>query len=276
MTDTGLVAMAENPIRRFVNHHPMATFVVLSYALSWMTIPFLGDPIGTGPFLAAVIVLSMTQGWPGVQSLWRQMIQWRVNWRWYAFAILLPTTTAVSSAFIAIALGADTPSPDQVATWAEIPINFALYLVIPLWGPWEEPGFRGFALTRLSRTHAAVIAALVVGAIQVFWHTPLFFTGDIPASDVLWIMAASIPLAFLVIRSGGSVLLAMVMHATNNVVSGEYVTSLFSGNDIVLQGWVRASMWVVIAIIVVLVAGRSFTNKPQVPQSPVEPVLGSA
>jgi membrane protease YdiL (CAAX protease family) len=276
MADAELAAMSENPIRRFVREHPMVTFVVLSYAISWMVIPFLGDPIGTGPFLAAVIVLWMTQGRPGVRSLWLQMVMWRVNWRWYSFAILLPILTAVSSAIIAVALGADTPSSEQLGTWAEIPINFVVFLLLPLTGPWEEPGFRGFALTTLSRTHALVLAALVVGVIQVFWHTPLFFTGEIPASDVVWIMAASIPLAFLVIRSGGSVLMAMVMHATNNVVSGEYVTSLFSGDDIVLQGWVRATMWIVIAIVVALVAGRSFTTRPSPELTPAEPALGSA
>jgi membrane protease YdiL (CAAX protease family) len=268
MTDTGLVTMSENPIRRFVSDHPMVIFVVLAYAFSWMAIPILGDPIGTGPFLAAVIVLSLTQGRPGVRSLWRQMIHWRVNWRWYAFAILLPTITAGAAAVIAVALGADTPSPGQLETWSEIPINFALYLLIPLWGPWEEPGFRGYALTRLTQTQSVLAAALVVGVIQVFWHTPLFFTGDIPVSDVVWIMAAAPVFAYLVIRSGGSVLLAMVMHATNNVVSGEYVTSLFSGSDVELQGWVRATMWCVIAIVVVLLAGRSFTTKPQSELSP--------
>ena len=276
MTDSGLGVASENPIRRFVNHHPMVTFIVLSYAISWMTIPILGDPIGTGPFIAAIVVLSLTEGRPGVRSLLRQMIQWRVNWRWYAFAILLPTITAVSSAAIAVALGAETPSPDQVATWVEIPINFVVFLLIPLTGPWEEPGFRGFALTRLTRTQSVLMASLVIAVIHVFWHTPLFFTGDIPASDVVWLVGASIALAFLVIRSGGSVLLAMMMHATNNVVSGEYVSSLFSGDDIELQGWVRAIMWCVVAIVLVLVAGRSFTTRPQSELSPVEPALRSA
>lgn len=268
--------MSENPIRRFVNDHPMVTFVVLAYAFSWMTIPIAGGPIGSGPFFAAIVVLLLTQGWPGVRSLGRQMIKWRVNWRWYAFAILLPTVTAAAAAVIAIALGADTPSSDQVAQWVEIPINLVVFLLLPLFGPWEEPGFRGYALTRLTQTQSVLAAALVVGVIQVFWHTPLFFTGEIPVSDVVWIMAAGPVLAYLVIRSGGSVLLAMLMHATNNAVSGEYVTSLFSGNDVELQGWVRATMWCVIAIVVVLLAGRSFTTRPLPDQSPVEPVLGQA
>lgn len=276
MTDLAQDARKGGPVRQFVSHHPMVTFVVLAYALSWMTIPILGDPIGTGPFLAAIVVLSLTQGRPGVRSLWRQMIQWRVNWRWYALAVLLPIGTALLSAVIAVALGAETPAADQVSMWVEIPINFALYLLIPLWGPWEEPGFRGFALSRLTRTQSVLVASLVIAVIHVGWHAPLFFTGNIPASDVVWIVAASIVFSFLVIRSGGSVLLAMIMHATNNVVSGEYVTSLFSGDDIVLQGWVRAIMWTVIAIVVVLVAGRSFTTRPQGEPTPVELALGSA
>jgi membrane protease YdiL (CAAX protease family) len=276
MADIGLVEVSENPIRRFVDDHPMATFVVLAYAFSWVTIPILGGPIGSGPFLAAMVVLSLTQGWPGIRSLGRQMIKWRVNWRWYAFAILLPTVTAIAAAVIAVLLGADTPSSDQVALWVEIPINFVLYLLIPLWGPWEEPGFRGFALTRLTQTQSVLAAALAIGVIHVFWHTPLFFTGEIPASDVVWIIAASIAFAFLVIRSGGSVLLAMVMHATNNVVSGEYVTSLFSGSDVELQGWVRATMWSAIAIVLLLLAGRSFTTRPLPDQVAVEPGLRSA
>jgi hypothetical protein len=49
-----------------------------------------------------------------------------------------------------------------------------------------------------------------------------------------------------------------------------------SGDDVVLQGWVRAIMWIVIAIVVVLVAGRSFISRPEAAQSPVEPVLGPA
>ena len=131
-------------------------------------------------------------------------------------------------------------------------------------------------ITRLTKTQSVLTAASVIGAIPVFWHTPLFLKSSIPASDVVWIVAASIVFAFLVIRSGGSVLVAMVMHATNNAVTGEYVSSLFSGDDVVLQGWVRATMWSVIAIVVVLVAGRSFTTRPQRELSPVEPVLGSA
>lgn len=275
MNDLSQDMVHTNPVSRFISDHPMFTFIALSYAVSWMTIPILGDPIGTGPFVAAVVVLSVTQGWPGVRSLGRQMVHWRVHWGWYALAVGLPTVTAFASAWIAVGLGADAPTSAQLAGLAELPINIVIYMLIPLQGPWEEPGFRGYALNHLTRTRSVLVASLLIAVIHVFWHTPLFFSGNIPASDVVWIVAASVVFAFVVSRTG-SVLLAMLMHATNNIVSGEYVTGLFSGDDSVLQGWVRATVWSVIAVVVVLFAGRSFTTRPQSERLSVEPVLGSA
>lgn len=46
-------------------------------------------------------------------------------------------------------------------------------------------------------------------------------------------------------------LIAMLMHAANNVVSGEYVWLLFSGDDAEVLGWTRAVLWCVVALTVV-------------------------
>jgi hypothetical protein len=71
-------------IRAAVRRHPMITFFVLACALSWWAgILYLMDlspvPIaGFGPFLAALTVLTMTEGRPGARRLLRSMVQWRV------------------------------------------------------------------------------------------------------------------------------------------------------------------------------------------------------
>jgi uncharacterized protein len=98
-------------------------------------------------------------------------------------------------------------------------------------------------------------AGLLVGVIHVLWHFPPFLSGDIPSSDVL-IMAASLVFAWLVHGSGGSVLVAMLMHATNNAVSGEYASAMFSGTDAELLGWLRAAVWCLIALAVVATSRR--------------------
>jgi membrane protease YdiL (CAAX protease family) len=253
----------KNPIRRMMLAHPLASFIVLAYLVNWAAVSVLGDPLGSGPFFVAVFVLSMTEGWPGIRALLGQMTRWRVNWKWYAVAIGLPSGAAISAAVATVALGAPRPTSAQLGMWTEIVPFFLFALVVPMLGPWEEPGFRGFALSRLMRERSILVSALLVGVIIVLWHTPLFFTGDIPAADVVLIMAAAVVFAWLVVGSGGSVLLAMIMHATSNAVSGEYISPMFTGSDSETLGWIRAGIWSAFAVAVIL-ANRRLLSRPNV------------
>jgi CAAX protease family protein len=231
--------------------HSMLVFVILACGLSWALVPFTGWPLGVGPTVAAVIVLGVTQGWTGIRALLRQMTKWRVRWTWYAAAIALPAGAAIVAAIVTVALGAPRPTSAQLSSWPEVIPTFLLVLLVPIFGPWEEPGFRGFALSTLSRRRTVLAAALIVGVIHVGWHLPLFFTGDIPAADVVYILAASVVFARLVTGSGGSVLIAMIMHASSNAVSGEFISPMFSGSDADTLGWVRAGIWCVFAVTVI-------------------------
>jgi uncharacterized protein len=254
-----------------VRSHPLLAFVLLAFVFSWWTVPLFGAPLGVGPFLAAVVVLLVTQGPPGLRALLRRMVMWRIAWKWYAAAVLLPVTAAGIAAAGTVALGAPVPSAAELAAWTDIVPVFLFVLLVPLLGPWEEPGFRGFALSRLMLTHSPLTAALLVGVIHVLWHLPLFFTGEIPAGDVVHILAAAVVLAAVVLGSGGSVLVAMVMHAVNNAVSGEFVSPLFA-DDAGTLGWLRALVWVVFALGAVLLAGRSFRTRPAPPPSRPTPM----
>ena len=243
--------------RTFVRRHALATFVVLACAFSWWLIPIAGNPLGAGPFLAAVVVLAVVEGRDGVIELGKQIVRWRVRWHWYALALLLPALAAVAAAVVTIRLGAPAPTDAQLSAWTEIPVSFFLVLLVPLFGPWEEPGFRGYALTTLMERRPVIAAGLLVGMIQVVWHLPLFLSGDIPAADVVYILAAGPVFAWIVVGSGRSVLMAMLMHASSNAVSGEFVSPMFGGGDEETLGWVRAGIWVVFALGAVLLSRRS-------------------
>jgi hypothetical protein len=245
----------------FVKSHPLAVFVVLACAFSWWIVPLTGFPLGSGPFVAAVVVLLLTEGRPGVHALFRRMVQWRISWKWYALAFSLPTVAALVAAAGTVALGAPAPTSAELATWTDIVPFFLFALLVPMLGPWEEPGFRGFALSRLRLTHSPLVAGLLVGVIAAFWHLPLFVTGDIPLADIVLVLAASVVFAALVWGSGGSVLIAMVMHATSNAVSGEFVSQMFL-EDAAVEGWIRAGVWCVFAVATVALAGRDFRGRP--------------
>lgn len=249
-------------IREFTNRHPLGVFIVLACILSWWLVPMTGYPLGSGPFFAALVVLGLSQGRDGLVGLGKQMARWRVSWKWYAFVLVLPAVAAVVAALLTVQLGAPSPSSTELGAWTEVPFTFLLVLLFPMFGPWEEPGLRGFALSELMRRRSVLTAGLIVGVIHVFWHLPLFFTADIPIADVVYILAASVVFAWVVTGSGGSVLMAMLMHASSNAISGEFISPMFTGSDANNLGWIRAGIWVLFATAVVLVAGRGFRTVP--------------
>lgn len=248
-----------DPVLAMMRRFPLAAFAILACLFSWWTVPLFGYPLGSGVALAALTMVTVLEGRSGLGVLLRRIVQWRVTWKWYIAAFGLPILATTGSIFIAIWLGAPSPDPAAIGKWIEIPISILFLVLVPIFGPWEEPGFRGYGLSTASRQWRIWRAALVIGVIHVVWHLPLFLTGEIPAADVVLILAASLVFAWLVVGSGGSVLLAMLMHATNNAVSGEYASQLFPQADSELLGWARAGLWCLIALIVV-VANRQLSS----------------
>ena len=106
-----------------VKRHPLISFFVLAYALSWWpwvlyALDLSPQPIvGFGPFLAAIVVLLITCGKTGIVGLLRRMVRWRVGLRWYAVALLLPVAITLAAAAFNVLLGAQAPSADELGGW---------------------------------------------------------------------------------------------------------------------------------------------------------------
>ena len=133
-----------------VKRHPIITFFVLAYAISWVgwplyaagvwPIPFLA----TGPLIAALVVIPITQGLSGLKELGSRMIRWRVRWYWYLVAIGLPLAVLLVAAVLNVALGASAPSLAGIGPLSTLLVVFAVRLINPLDGPMgEEPGCAG-------------------------------------------------------------------------------------------------------------------------------------
>ena len=74
-----------------VRRHPLITFFVLTFVISWGFLPFEAVRfLPSGPLIAALIVAPLTLGWAGLRDLGSRMIRWRVRWHWYVLAIGLP------------------------------------------------------------------------------------------------------------------------------------------------------------------------------------------
>ena len=265
-----------------VRRYPLIAFFVLAFALSWWAWPLYyfdlspNPIIGFGPFLAAVIVLALTEGRSGVGRLLRRMVRWRVGLRWYAVALLLPIVVTLAAAVLNVfVLGAQrTSSAAELGGLSSFLQMFFLWLLIPgLAGTWEEPGFRGYALPRLQVGRSALLASLILGVLWASWHSPFVVTGeDIWIDAFLFSIIWSPVYTWLFNNASGSVLIVMLFHNMNNSFSSGFVGQMFSGADSVNQAWLRLALWGVVAIVVVVVYGsQDLSREHRKQEEPVQP-----
>jgi uncharacterized protein len=270
-----------------VRRYPLTAFFVLACALSWWpwilySVGLSPTPIvGVGPFLAALLVLAVTEGKSGIVGLLRRMVRWRVGIQWYAVALLLPIVVILAAAALNVfLLGAQrTSSVADLGGWSSFLLLFLLSLLIPgLAGTWEEPGFRGYALPRLQFRYSALIASLILGVLWAFWHLPFVVTGEhIWIDATLFIIEWSIVYTWLFNNAKGSVLIVMLFHAMNNTFSSAFESQMFSGADSVNQAWLRLALWGVVAIVLVIVYGSQNLSRKHLKQvEPVQPEVSAS
>jgi uncharacterized protein len=151
---------------------------VLAYAISWELLPIESVRfMAGGPFIAALIVIPITQGWAGLRELGSRVIRWRVRWYWYSVAIGLPLDVVLLTAGLNIALGAGALSLAQFASVTTVLMVFAVRLVNPGDGPLgEEPGWRTFALPGLQGSgYSPLVSTLILSTLVTGWHVPILF-----------------------------------------------------------------------------------------------------
>ncbi|HWJ52240.1 MAG TPA: type II CAAX endopeptidase family protein [Propionibacteriaceae bacterium] len=256
-----------------VRRHPLISFFVLAYLLSWWGWPIYylnhnAPPIASfGPFLAALVVLAMTLGRSGVTMLFKRMVQWRVKPVWYVVAVGLPIAATLAATVLNVMLGAPRPSGAALQHWPSLGPTFLIVLLVPgFGGTWEEPGWRGYALPKLQERHSALAASGILGILWAFWHLPLMVVGQIAWSDLVLVVAVTVVLTWVFNGTAGSVLIAMILHATNNTVSGSFFSPLFTGSDSVRQSWMLALVWCVVAAVVVAVTGPAHLSRRRTKQ----------
>jgi uncharacterized protein len=207
-----------------VRRHPIITFFVLTYAIGWGCIPFWTFQAGS-PFIAALIVIPLTQGVAGLKELGLRMIRWRVRWYWYAVAIALPLAVVGLAAGLNVALGASVPSLAGIGSVTTVLIMFAVRLVNPGDGALgEEPGWRGVALPGLQSTLSPLVSTMILGVVVTVWHVPLLFMeeGLLQPSIIVGFLLGSFAVTFfytwLFNHTGGSVLMTIVSHAAQGTI----------------------------------------------------------
>jgi uncharacterized protein len=249
-----------------VKRHPLITFFVLAYALSWWEWPlhavglFPGPILPYGPMIAAFIILALTKGKAGVKALLRSMVQWRAGLNWYAVALGLPAVLYLAAVCLNVLLGAPIPTSAQVSVpWYMLVLAFPLTILEG--GALEEPGWRGYALPRLLAHRSALAASLILGAVHAGWHLPLYVTTPGRLADIPLVIGAAVLFTWLFNGTNGSVLLAILFHGSLNTLAVLF-QPMFSGEDAVRLFWLLAAAYCVAAVVVALAAGPGLSRRP--------------
>jgi hypothetical protein len=226
-----------------VRRHPIVTFFVLSYAISWGALPIESVRfLPSGPLFAALIVIPITQGWAGMRELGSRMIRWRVRWYWYAAALGVPLAVHLAYAGLNVAAGAGVPSITFTSLTTFL-MMFAIRMVNPADGPLgEHPGWNGVALPGLQGAgYSPLLATAILAPLVAGWHLPLFFMEgggfvlSVVVAGLVVTMAVTFWYAWLFNRTGGSILLVVIAHNVEGLIRYEL-------------GWIVMGVWLAVAI----------------------------
>jgi uncharacterized protein len=174
----------------------------------------------------AWIVLQLRSPDAGVRSLMAGLTRWRVAPFYYAFALLILPLTWWAGAGLAQLVGASVGQPLVAGhPWQQwmplFVINFVL-IAIFTGGVCEEVGWRGYLQPVLQTQFSPLVASILVGIAWSFWHAPLHLIGFYPGGAVgiftrlPVVILLAILFAWLYNRTGGSILLVILLHATTN------------------------------------------------------------
>jgi membrane protease YdiL (CAAX protease family) len=236
-------------LKRIAERHPLATYFVLAFALSWSGVllvigglagvpgtkeetdrlfPFAFLAMLAGPSLAGILTTVLAQGKAGVLELWSRLARWRVGARWYAVAFLTAPVLTTAVLLSLSLISRDFMPGVFAATERTSLLTFGLVVGLGA-GVFEELGWTGFATPRLAPRHSVLAGGLFLGMVWGAWHllvnlwasgTP---TGGISATFMLPVLLSTAGLGMLpayrvlmvwVYARTGSLLVGMLMHVS--------------------------------------------------------------
>lgn len=248
----------------------LVKFFGLTFLITWgvwvplvvLRVDSLLMKVGTfGPTLAALLLIGIREGKRGYRQIWSQLTRWRVNWYWFAAALLGPGLVMLAAVKLFTWTGGRGlvyQDPDQ---WYLIFPIFGYVLFTSVLG--EEIGWRGFALPRLLQKYSPLQASLILGLVWGLWHLPLFwlagdFHQDIPlVLFLVQVVASSVIYTWMYLRAGRSLLIIHLFHAATNTAAGLLPVLPFNAGGSLVPFAISVGLLTAAALLVVLLGGLS-------------------
>ena len=203
-----------------------------------------------GPLIAAVVVSLLAGGTRELLTLLRQLTRWRVHPIWYVIALLGPCVMAGAAAALAVATGAPMQRvrTQNRGDWLHLRVAM---IIVGLSRRWDGVGLH-------CRGCSALDAIGPHGLVYLGCGPPELISDPTrqrpPLQFVVWALALSVIFTWLYNSTNGSLPIVIICHAAIDT-AGRYMLPEFSNGGYQVVWWFMVGLYVVIAVIVVLVAG---------------------
>lgn len=253
-------------IKNWIKRSPLIAYFVFVFGIEWLLFfalseylpPMIALLIGSWlPNIIGVFITGTASGRKGLREMFSKIMLWRIHFKWYLIATILPILLTFLSIWLYELMGNVAP---VYAPGGQIPLILVISIFTGAMG--EELGWRGTALPRLQARRNALTSSLVLGILWGLYHLPSFLMSGLPLEDAPLIpfMLCALGLTFLVTWSfnhtRGSLIIVFLYHfAFNFMLNATGVT-----NDPALL-WILGVVSIVVASAIVIFDWKHFTRE---------------
>jgi uncharacterized protein len=271
-------------MKSLIKKYPVLAYFLLTFLISWsgvITLAFFtgipatstqSETIGTiaylpfllGPSIAGLVLTSMTTGTNGFTTLFSQLIKWKVNFRWYLFALILVPVFAGCILFV-LSQFSDVYLPDIITKENKLNLIITALLTGIFGVLFEDIGWTGFAIPNLLNWYSVFTTGLIVGGLWGLWHFLPVYWGCGDSAGVLdkqqffpgffFHYVGLIPFRILLVwlyYQTKSILLPWLMHTTLTVGPFFIFNISQTGQPLfVYYSMLALSFWIIVGIVMV-------------------------
>jgi len=219
------------------------------------------------PAIFALILTGRNRGKQGLSAMLKSSFNIKRGWPFLLAASVLLLATHALSRFMFQFFTDELPQSD-IVTSIPAAVGFFIAVFIMGGGLGEEIGWRGFALVKLQETNSALKSSLILSAVWIIWHLPLFYYGGTNQSLIpFWaFLLTVIPLGVMltcVFNNTGTIFAAAFFHTIGNLAHELFRVIPNSGNQPLTGFFILTALYYAAAIVITIKfgAGKLRTEK---------------
>lgn len=255
--------------RHFLQRHPVSSYFVLTYAVSWVgaflvVAPLLlrGAPVPKergplmfpamllGPSMVGTVLTCILDGRAGVRGVLSRMRQFRFDVRWYAL-LLVPPVLILSILWCLKNLVSPVFAPNMFLIGAGFGVVAGFF---------EEIGWMGYAFPKMLQTKSVVAAGAMLGLLWGLWHLPVidYLGAATPHRAYLTpyffaftavLVATRLLISWMYVKTR-SLPLCQLMHASSTSSLVIFSPAHATARQEMLWYWVYAgALWITVAVL---------------------------